>query len=104
MTTRGESMITIHDVAKRLGEFSYPDEIAAQFAILGIHGNPDCSSSCPIANLIVRTVDDVEDWDDVAVSATEIQGAEEVAGMPEAGRRFVHRFDDYAYPELIEER
>lgn len=95
---------TLDDVLKRLAEFYDESEIAAQFAVLGIQGNPDCGHSCPIANLVSGVCDDEGDPDAISVCAQEIVFMDENRAMPHVAGNFVRRFDRWDFPELIEGR
>lgn len=104
---------TLGEVVDRLSEFKHPDEIAAQFAILGIRGVLEDPCNCALARMADATVysdlfEDGEEDDGCMIyrpGFSRFVGDEhplEEVRMPRVAESFMIRFDAGNYPELIE--
>lgn len=99
----------VTDLLTALG--ATPDAIADRLRALGIKGTPNNSSWCPIANYLIRHIEDPDAYVyDIAVSPGEIALSIDY----DAGHRylylrpntsaatFIRRFDRGDYPHLIQ--
>jgi hypothetical protein len=87
-----------------------PDMIAEKLLAEGIRGVVDDGSSCPIANYLYAQVPELLEGSDgsFSVGATATWDEEEGddwhdVDTPEPVYKFINRFDDELYPELINE-
>lgn len=88
----------IDEVVQRLAEFDDFREIAAQFIILGIKGEPDTIHACPIARLI----EGVGASKKIRVESKFVSVDDgPLIELPQAARRFIAAFDDYAFPDIL---